>query len=199
MESEMNQIAGLKILHAAASTNPIQRMGLVLDHLVSALGEDPSAPLRRAQILVDIDAHPGTTQSEIMDRLAISKSTMNREIEWLYDHGCIVRQMSFSRGADGRAVPLETLGYAKRNLELALDYADHSYNNLQNFLECIIRMFTDPKPTLRDAKILVAAADLGEASRQELFARSYDRPPTTNARALDSLMEQGLLVSKSEE
>ena len=60
-------------------------------------------------------------------------------------------------------------------------------------------MFTDTKPTLRDAKILVAAADLGEASRQELFARSYNGPPTTNSRALDSLMEQGLLVSKSEE
>lgn len=195
----LHQGSGLKGAHSAASTNPIQRMGLVLDHLVSALGEDPSSPIRRAQVLIDIAANPGTSQSEIMDRLKISKSTMNREIEWLYDHGCIVRQMSFSRGGDGRAVPLETLGYAKKNLELALDYADHSYNNLQNFLECIIRIFTDPKPTLRDAKILVAAADLGEASRQELFARSYNGPPTTNSRALDSLMEQGLLVSKSEE
>lgn len=180
----------LKSAHSAVSSNSVQKMGLVLDHLVAALGGDPSAPIRRAQILLDIDANPGTTQSDVMDRLGLNKSTMNREIEWLYDHGCLIRQ---SGQQDGRVIHMETCGYSKKNIDLSLDYVEGSHKNLQKFLESLITLFTNPKPTLRDAKLLVTAADLGEASRQELFSRSYQAPQTTNVRSLESLVEQGLM------
>lgn len=191
----MSPNSGLKNAHSAASSNPIQRMGLVLDHLVTALGDDPSSPLRRAQILVDIDAHPDTTQTEVMERLKINKSTMNREIDWLYDHGCVMRQ---SGQVDGRVIHMVTCGYSKKNLSLALDYADHSHINLQNFLESLINIFDSSKPTIRDAKLLVSAADLGKATRPELFGRSYQAPLTTNVRSLESLVEQGLLETDTE-
>ncbi|MCB1559464.1 MAG: MarR family transcriptional regulator [Alphaproteobacteria bacterium] len=184
---------GLRSAHSAASTSPVQKMGLVLDHIVAALGDDPSCPLRRAQILVDIDAHPGTTQTEVMDRLKVNKSTMNREIEWLYDHGCIIRQAGET---DGRVIHIVTCGYSKKNLGLALDYANNSHQNLQNFIESLISIFTTAKPTLRDAKLLVVSSEIGKATRQELFGRSYKGPSTTNARTFDSLVEQGLLETE---
>lgn len=186
----MNQKTGLKSLHSAASSTPIQRMGLVLDHMVDALGGDSSSPMRRAQILVDIDAYPETTQTEVMDRLKVHKSALNREIDWLMDHGCIIRQAGQQ---DGRVMHMLTCGYSKKSLGFALDYANNSHKNLQIFLESLINMFTSAKPTLRDAKLLVAAAELGDASRQELFSRAYKAPSTTNVRALDSLIEQGLI------
>ncbi len=192
---DMTQKSGLKSLHNAASSNPIQRMGLVLDHLVAALGEDSSSPLRRAQILVDIDEYPNTTQTEVMDRLKINKSTMNREIDWLYDHGCIIRQ---SGQQDGRLIHMATCGYSKKSLGFALDYAGHSHKNLQKFIESLITMFTNQKPTLRDAKLLVSSAELGEASRQELFGRAYEAPLTTNIRTLEGLVEQGLIETNCE-
>lgn len=186
----------LKSAHNQASANRIQQMGLILDHLVGALGGDPSSPLRRAQILVDIDGHPDTTQSAVMERLGLTKSMANREIEWLYDHGCILRQPSLQ---DGRVIHIVTCGYSKKNLELALDYFENTHKNLHFFLETIINLFTEQKPTLRDAKFLAAAADVGEASRQDLFARSYTGAQTTNIRALDNLVEQGLLVKTEHE
>lgn len=186
----------LKSAHNQVSANRIQQMGLILDHLVDALGGDPSAPLRRAQILIDIDAHPETTQAAIMDRLGVNKSTLNREIDWLYDQGCILRQPSKQ---DGRVIHMITCGYSKKNLGLTLDYFEKSHKNLHFFIETLISLFTDQKPTLRDAKFLVAAADMGEATRQELFNRGYVGAQTTNVRALDNLVEQGLLVKTEED
>jgi len=186
----------IKSAHNQASANRIQQMGLILDHLVDALGGDPSSPLRRAQIFLDIDANAATTQTAIMERLSLNKSTVNREIEWLYDHGCILRQPS---PLDGRVIQMTSCGYAKKNLSLALDYLENSHKNLHFFLETLINLFTEQKPTLRDAKFLVAAADMGEASRQELFARGYSGAHTTNTRALDSLVEQGLLIKTEDE
>ena len=185
----------LKSAHNQASANRIQQMGLILDHLVGALGGDPSAPLRRAQILVNIDQYPETTQTALMERLGLNKSTANRETEWLYDHGCILRQPSLQ---DGRVIHMLTCGYSKKNLDLALDYFEKSHKNLHFFLETLINLFTEQKPTLRDAKFLVAAADIGEASRQDLFARGYSGAQTTNVRALDSLVDQGLLIKAEE-
>ena len=186
----------LKSHHNKASANRIQQMGLILDHLVEALGGDPSSPLRRVQILNDIDAHPETTQSALMDRLKIGKSTLNREIDWLYDHGCILRQPS---AQDGRVIHILTCGYSKKNLGLALDHLERSHETLHSFIESLINLFSGQKPTLRDAKFLVTAADMGEASRQDLFARGYSGAQTTNVRALDSLVEQGLLVKTEDE
>lgn len=186
----------LKSAHNEVSANRIQQMGLILDHLVEALGGDPSAPLRRAQILVDIDAHPETTQAAVMDRLNLNKSTLNREIDWLYDQGCILRQPS---RLDGRVIHIATCGYSKKNLALALDYFKGSHKNLHFFIESLINIFTEQKPTLRDVKFLVAAADIGDATRQELFARGYTGAHTTNSRALDNLVEQGLLIKTEDE
>jgi DNA-binding MarR family transcriptional regulator len=186
----------LKSAHNQVSANRIQQMGLILDHLVEALGGDPSSPLRRAQILVDIDGHPETTQADIMDRLKLNKSTLNREIEWLYDQGCILRQPS---QLDGRVIHMLSCGYSKKNLSLALDYFDKSHKNLHFFLETLINLFTEQKPTLRDAKFLVTATDMGEATRQEIFERGYSGAQTTNARALDNLVEQGLLIKTEDE
>ena len=186
----------LKSAHNQVSANRIQQMGLILDHLVEALGGDPSSPLRRAQILVDIDGHPETTQAEVMERLKLNKSTLNREIEWLYDQGCILRQPS---QLDGRVIHMLSCGYSKKNLGLALDYFEKSHKNLHFFLETLINLFTEQKPTLRDAKFLVTATDMGEASRQELFERGYSGAQTTNVRALDNLVEQGLLIKTEDE
>lgn len=186
----------LKSAHNQVSANRIQQMGLILDHLVEALGGDPSSPLRRAQILVDIDGHPETTQAEVMDRLKLNKSTLNREIEWLYDQGCILRQPS---QLDGRVIHMLSCGYSKKNLGLALDYFEKSHKNLHFFLETLINLFIEQKPTLRDAKFLVTATDMGEASRQELFERGYSGAQTTNVRALDNLVEQGLLIKTEDE
>jgi DNA-binding MarR family transcriptional regulator len=186
----------LKSAHNQASANRIQQMGLILDHLVEALGGDPSSSLRRAQILVDIDGHPETTQAGVMNRLKLNKSTLNREIEWLYNQGCILRQPS---QLDGRVIHMLSCGYSKKNLSLALDYFEKSHKNLHFFLETLINLFTEQKPTLRDAKFLVTATDMGEATRQELFERGYAGAQTTNVRALDNLVEQGLLIKTEDE
>ncbi len=181
---------GLKSAHNQASASHIQRMGLVLDHLVDALGGDPSCTLRRAVILADIDEHPETTQSEVMERLKIDKHTINRDIQWLYDQGCVLRNPGLE---DGRVIHMVTCGYSKKNLGLALDYFDNSHKKLKKFLEGYISVFKDHKPTLRDAKLMATMADLGSASKQELLSRSYEGSQTTNARALDGLVEEGLL------
>ena len=181
---------GLKSAHNKASASSVQQMGLVLDHLVDALGGDPSCTLRRAVILTDIDEHPETSQSEVMERLKIDKHSLNRDIQWLYDQGCVLR---VSGQEDARIIHMLTCGYSKKNLGLALDYFGHSHKKLKKFLEGYISIFTDHKPTLRDAKLMVAMAELGTASKQELLARSYDAPQTTNARALDGLIAEGLL------
>lgn len=171
----------------------ISLLGLVLDHLVDALGGDPSSPIRRAQILIDIDSHPDTNHSDIMARLGVNKSTLNREIEWLYDHGCIVRMDGIK---DARQTLVKVYGYAKVNLDLALKYFKGSHEKLQIFIESLIEIFADPKPTLRDAKILVVAADMGTGNRQDLFLKANVGAQTTNLRALENLVDQGLL-SKS--
>jgi len=132
----------------------------------------------------------------VMERLKLNKSTLNREIEWLYDQGCILRQPSQQ---DGRVIHMLSCGYSKKNLGLTLDYFEKSHKNLHFFLERLINLFAEQKPTLRDAKFLVAAADMGEASRQELFERGYSGAQTTNVRALDSLVEQGLLIKTEDE
>lgn len=182
---------GLKSAHNHASASRIQQLGLILDHLVDALGGDPSSTLRRATILADIDEHPHTTQAGVMERLKLNKSALNRDIEWLNDYGCIMRQPG---ATDGRVIHMITCGYSKKNLGLALDYFENSHKKLKTFLEGLIDMFKDRKPTLRDAKLLAAMADLGQASKQELFSRSYNGAQTTNTRALESLVEEGLIT-----
>ncbi len=163
---------------------------LVIDHLVSALGGDPSCPLRRALVLNDIDEHPDTTQAEIMNRLEINKSALNRDIEWLYDYGCILRQQSEN---DARVIKLQTCGYAKKNLTHSLDSFKKSHQNLKKFLLTFINAFPDRKITLRDIKILFVLDDKKETSRQALLNSLYNGPLTTDVRALKNMMADGLV------
>jgi DNA-binding MarR family transcriptional regulator len=167
-----------------------QQIGMVIDHLVAALGGDPSSPVRRASILADIDQYPGTSQSSVMDRLGLNKSALTRDIEWLYDHGCITRATS---AQDAREIQLRTCGYAKRNLDLALVYFEKSHESLKNFLNSFISLFGDYKPTLRDAKIIAVVGDLNDASRQRIFEGLYHGPSTTENRALNNLIELGFV------
>ncbi|MCK6418531.1 MAG: MarR family transcriptional regulator [Alphaproteobacteria bacterium] len=173
-----------------AMTTRAQKACFVLDHLIEALGNDASSSLRRAAILVDIDQNPGTTQSEIMDRLHIHKSAMNREIEWLYDYGCVMRQESRD---DGRAVRLETCGYARKALSGALDYFEGSHKNLQIFLKSFNNILKQEKPTLRDAKIIAALYELRDAPRQEVLARVPGSTASSSHRAYNTLVQEGLI------
>lgn len=167
-----------------------QKACLVIDHLVEALGGEPACSLRRAKILVDIDAHPGTTQTEVMQRLDVHKSAMNREIEWLFNYGCITRQGSVD---DGRAIKLEICGYSKRALENALDYFPEKHKGLQSLLNRYIKILKQERPTLRDARIVSTLYDKGQATKAEVLDSLYSGPASTDNRAYNKLVEDGVI------
>ena len=173
-----------------AMTTNSQKACYVIDHLVEALGNDPSSSLRRALILTDIDQYTGTTQTGVMERLHIHKSALNREIEWLFNYGCIMRQDCQD---DGRAVKLEVCGYAKKALERALDYFDDDHDTLKTFLNKFTKLLKQERPTLRDAKIIAALYDRKDASKQEVIDRLYQGPASTDNRAFNKLIEEGLI------
>jgi DNA-binding MarR family transcriptional regulator len=168
------------------------KVGHVIDHLVDALGGEPACTLRRAVILADIDEHPGTTQAGIIQRLRADKSALNRDIEWLVDYGCLRRRP----GADGREINLFTEGYSKRHLDLALSYFNNSHNSLKNFLIRYINLFGQHRPTLRDAKIVAAVGDKDPTNRQQVFQTLYNGPQTTDNRAINNLIDLGILERK---
>ncbi len=167
-----------------------QKSCVVFDHLVQALAGDPSSSLRRAQVLNMIDETPGITQTEIMHKLQTTKSAMNREIEWLFNYGCITRQNAED---DGRAIKLEVCGYAKRALEQALDYFPKSHQGLHKFLNEYILLLKQDRPTLRDARIVATLYDKGEADKSEIMANLYNGPATTDNRAYNKLLDDGVI------
>jgi hypothetical protein len=168
------------------------KIGHVIDHLVDALGGEPACTMRRAVILADIDEFPGTTQAEIMQRLQLDKSNLNRDIEWLLNYCCISR----TPGRDGREVSLKTEGYAKNNLRLALGYFDNSHKSLKNFLIRYMSIFGPHKPTLRDAKIVASVGEKDSSNRQMVFQSLYNGPVTTDNRAINNLIELGIIERK---
>jgi DNA-binding MarR family transcriptional regulator len=170
-------------------------IGRIIDHLVDALGSEPACTLRRAAILADIDEHPGTNQAEIIERLQVNKSALNRDIEWLYDYGCVMRQP----GVDGRTIKLFIAGYSKKNLGLALEYFDNDHKSLKNFIINFITLFGEHKPTLRDAKIIAAVGKNNESSRQDILESLYDGPSTTDNRSLNNLIENGIIEKYDEQ
>lgn len=172
-----------------------EKISTIVDHLVDALGGEPGCTLRRAVILADIDQHPGTTQAGIMDRLGAHKSALNRDIEWLYDYGCIMRQP----GLDGRTIQLVIAGYSKKNLDLARDYFDGDHKSLKNFLIALINIFGEHRPTLRDAKIIAVLGDHKKASRQDILDHLYNGPSTTDNRALNNLIDFGFVEKNDEQ
>ena len=168
----------------------------IIDHLVDALGGEPSCTVRRAIILTDIDAHQGTTQAEILARMDdVHKSALNRDVEWLYDHGCILRQPDPD---NARILRLSTCGYAKKNLDYALKYFDFSHSAMLHFLENMNGVFGTKKPTLRDAKIISFLGYKKSVTRQEIFDNLYSGPVATDNRAINNLINFGM-VQKSDE
>lgn len=165
---------------------------MIIDHLVDALGGDPSSSLRRALVLADIDQYPGTNQSEIMKRVEIDKSSLNRDIDWLFDYGCIYREQSSD---DARSVKLQTIGYSRNNLAFALDFFGGSHDGLRTFLLQYIELFGryGIKPSLRDAKIIAAVADKQKATKREILQELYSGPLSTETRAIANILETGLL------
>ncbi len=180
----------MKLQAKRAMTTRGQKSCLVIDHLVEALAGDPSASLRRALVLNRIDEKPGITQTKIMREMNISKSAMNREIEWLFNYGCIIRQ---NAQEDGRAIKLETCGYSKQALESALDYFPKKHKGLQNFLNRYIKVIKQDRPTLRDARIIATLYDKGEATKTEIIDSLYNGPATTDNRAYNKLLESGVI------
>lgn len=174
-----------------AMTTVSQRACYVFDHLIEALGGQSSSSLRRAIILADIDLNPGTTPTGIMERLHIHKSALTREIDWLFNYGCIMRQESEE---DGRAVKLETCGYSRKALNAALDYFDGDHGLMIAFLEGFAKRLRQEKPTLRDAKIVSTIFDKGEATRQDISNALSDSSPSTDSRALNKLIEDGVIT-----
>ncbi len=181
----------MKELAKKAMTTADQKICYVIDHLVEALGNEPSSSLRRALVLVDIDQYPGTTQTGVMERLGINKSAITREIDWLFNYGCIMRKESKE---DGRAVPLMTqYGYSKKGLDDALAYFDGSHDALKRFLEKFIKIMKMEKPTLRDAKIIAVLEETKGATKQQVLDRLYEGAASTENRAFNELIEEGLV------
>lgn len=173
-----------------AMTTTGQKACYVIDHLVEALGNEPSSSLRRALILADIDQYPGTTQAGIMERLHIGKSALNREIDWLFNYGCIMRQESRN---DGRAVTLQICGYSKNSFDEALEYFDGDHQSLKVFLEELTKLLKQEKPTLRDAKIIATLYERKNASKQEVIDTLYQGSASTDNRAFNHLVDEGLI------
>ncbi len=180
----------VKSLAKKAMTTTGQKACFVIDHLVEALGNEPSSSLRRALILVDIDQYPGTTQTGILERLQIHKSTLNREIEWLFNYGCIMRQGSEE---DARTIKLMACGYSKKALESALEYFDGDHANLKGLLEDYTKILKQEKPTLRDAKIISYLYDRKNAPKHEVIDNLYKGSATTDHRALNELVAGGVV------
>ncbi len=177
-----------------AMTTRGQKACYVIDHLVEALGNEPSSSLRRALILADIDQYPGTTQTGIMERLGINKSALTREIEWLFNYGCIMRDESKD---DARAVKLQICGYSKKSLDDALDYFDGGHDALKYFLEEFNKAMKMEKPSLRDAKIMAFMHERKFATKQQVLENLYQGAVSTDNRSINELVEEGLLKDGS--
>lgn len=173
-----------------AMTTMGQRVCFVIDHLVEALGNDPSSSLRRAMILTDIDQYPGTTQTAIMERLGVHKSAVNREIEWLFDYGCIVRQEC---PEDARSIKLETCGYSKKALGSALDYFNGDHENFKVFLKGFTKFLKQEKPNLRDARIVATLYERNGAEKSSVSSILYGGSSSTNNRAINKLLNTGVI------
>ncbi len=167
-----------------------QKACLIIDHLVGALGDDASSSLRRAMILVDIDQYPGTTQTGIMERLHIHKSAVNREIEWLFNYGCI--RMSDST-SDARAKTIEICGYSKAELDYALSYVD-GHERMKTYLKGLSRILRQEKPTLREAKIVNVLREQKTLDKADIAKSLYEGSASTKNRVVNKLIEDGILV-----
>lgn len=178
-----------------AMTTEGQRACYIIDHLVEALGNESSSSLRRALILVDISQYAGSTQTAVMERLNIHKSAVNREIDWLFNYGCIMRQDCTK---DGRSVKLQICGYSKTALDGALDYFNGDHDLLKRFIELYDKASMQEKPSLRDAKILATLYDKKTATKQEVMNALYDGSSSTKNRSFNKMLEDGTIQEESD-
>jgi DNA-binding MarR family transcriptional regulator len=180
----------LLLQHRQAAESPIDKAARVLDHLVDAMAGEPSVPLRRVMVLIDIARNPGTSQTAILERLKLEKSTITRSIDWLYNYGCVTRGANPS---NARETALTICGFARTHLHHAATLLGNDLARLQSFVDGYITFFEDYRATLRDAKIVTVLTAKGEATRQNVFDELYNGPATTDARALLALIEQGFV------
>lgn len=173
-----------------AMTTNGQKACLIIDHLVEALGGDASSSLRRAMILTDIDQYPDTTQTAIMERLGLHKSAVNREVDWLFNYGCV---MIKDNAADGRSKTIQICGYSKVALDDALSYFGGEHENLKSFLNGMARFLKQEKPTLRDAKIVSTVYEKNGAEKSEVAKDLYEGSASTKNRVVNKLVEDGVL------
>ena len=167
-----------------------QQTCAIIDHLVDALAYHSSCTIRRATVLVDIHANPQTTQAEILKRLDVSKSALNRDIDWMFNYGALRRQEC---PKDARKIILAVSEYSAEHLEKALIIFKNSHKSLQKFLERFISLLRDEKSTLREAKIIAKIHESGMISKQEVLDSLYNGSATTENRALTKLIEEGFI------
>jgi DNA-binding MarR family transcriptional regulator len=186
-------LRGLQTFYGTIMTENVfdftETAGLVIDKLVDAVGE-PSASLTRVMTLIDIDEHPDTTQSEIQSRLDIDKSALSRNIDWLVNYGCVSKHFS---PTDARENHLRISAYSKNHMDMALSHINNSHKYLQKFLQSLIKGFSNHKPTLRDAKILITVGSQDIVSKAEVLQNLYNGPVSTDTRAVQVLTEEGLI------
>lgn len=176
--------------HRDAAEGPVQKSSRVIDHLVDALAGDPSSSLRRVATLIDIAQHPGTSQSGIIERCQYDKSSIARDIDWLYNYGCVTRRASEN---SGREVALMICGFSRTHLLHAAAMMDGDLERLQNFVQGYITLFKGYRATLRDMKIITVLAEKGQASRADLLDALYNGPVSTDTRAVMALIENGFV------
>ena len=167
-----------------------QKACLTIDYLVDAMAYHSSCPIRRAAILVDIHENPQTTQAAIMERLDISKSALNRDIDWMFNYGMIRREES---DQDARKVKLTISAYSAEHVEKTLELFKNNHKSLQIFLKKLIKVLKDDKATLREAKIIAKIYEAGTITKQEVLESLYSGSPATESRAFAKLMEEGLI------
>lgn len=185
----------VKNIAKRAMTTDGQKASSIIDHLIEALGGDPSCNLRRALVFIDIDEHDNTTQAEIMERLQIHKSALNRDIDWLFNYGCIMR----SEGSDdARTKSLQSCGYAKNALSEALVYFEGKHAKCKDFVNLFIRILKQEKPTLRDAKIIATLYEKTKAEKQDVLDHLINSAPSTDNRAFNKLIETGLIEEQED-
>ncbi|NBX67286.1 MAG: MarR family transcriptional regulator [Proteobacteria bacterium] len=175
----------------APSKADVIRLAEVVDHLVDSMG-DPGVTLRRTMILLDIDQHAGTTQNAIGERLNLEKSVVSRNVDWLWGHGCVIRAAGKT---DARETELTTSQFTHKHLQLALRPFGNHHQVLKNCLESFIALFKKHMPSLRELKALLTVGAKGRATRGDVINNLYDGPPTTDQRALRTLIEEGVVRS----
>ncbi len=166
----------------------VKQLSDIIDLLVETLGE-PSCPLRRAIVLNDIWQNSGATLHEVMTRLNLDKSTAFRDIEWLVDHGYVIKKTNED---NKREIDLFVFEKTKAQLEQIYRICGGA-PYLTSILQGFIDLAPKRKQSLREAKILISLTLYGKMDKNELAKSLYDGPSTTDQRAIQNLINEGFV------